>query len=114
MAGKKGMKAYPAELKLEAIRLFYEEGKTHAEITTQLGIRDPKRTRTWLWQYRAEGANAFAKPRGRPRRTADAQTELERLRMEVALLKKLHSELQEVRLAQRNIGCSTTIETTSP
>ena len=28
MAGKKGSKHYPLELKLEAMRLFYEEGKT--------------------------------------------------------------------------------------
>jgi hypothetical protein len=28
MTGKKGMKHYPLELKLEAMRMFYEEGKT--------------------------------------------------------------------------------------
>ncbi len=33
--------------------------------------------------------------------------------MEVALLKKFHSELREVRLAQRNIGCFITIEKSS-
>ena len=26
MAGKKGMKHYPREIKLEAVRLFFEEG----------------------------------------------------------------------------------------
>jgi transposase-like protein len=41
MAGKKGMKSYPVELKLEAVRLYYEEGKTRAEITELLGIANP-------------------------------------------------------------------------
>jgi transposase-like protein len=113
MAGKKGMKAYPAELKLEAVRLFYEGGRMRAQITAALGIRDPQRIQKWLRQYRAEGAGAFAKPSGRPRKRVGVQAELERLRMEVALLKKLHSELREVQLAQRNIGCSTTIGKTS-
>jgi len=28
MSGKKGMGHYPAEMKVEAVRLFYEKGKT--------------------------------------------------------------------------------------
>jgi hypothetical protein len=31
MTGKKGMKHYPLELKLEAMRMFYEEGKTRKD-----------------------------------------------------------------------------------
>ncbi len=114
MAGKQGMKCYPAELKLEAVRRFLEEGQTQAQITAALGIRDAQRLEKWLRQYRAEGASAFAKPKGRPRKQAGPQAELERLRMEVALLKKLHSELRERRLAQRNIGRSTTTGRTLP
>jgi len=113
MTGKKGMKRYAVETKLEAVRLFYEEGQTRAQVTTALGIRDPQRIQKWLRQYRAEGASAFAKPRGRPQNRTGAQAELERLRMEVALLKEFHSELREVQLAQRNIGCSTTTGKTS-
>ena len=100
------MKDYPAELKLEAVRLFYEEGKTQVQVTASLGIRDPRCIQKWLRQYRAEGPSAFAKTRGRPREKEGEQAELERLRMEVALLKKFHSELPKVQLAQRNIGCS--------
>ena len=114
MTGKKGMKRYPAELKLEAVRRFLADGQTHAQITAALGIRDPQRLDRWLRQYRAEGASAFAKPLGRPRQQDGPQAELERLRMEVALLKKLHSELRELLLAQRNIGRSTTTGRTSP
>lgn len=112
MAGKKGMKRYPAALKLEAVRLFEEEGYTRAQVTVALGIRDPQRIQKWLAQYRAEGSGAFHKPIGRPPKTS-AHTELERLRMEVALLKKLRSELRGLLLAQRNIGRSTTSGRTS-
>ncbi len=109
MSGKKGMKKYPAETKLEAVRLFYEEGKTQAEITRLLEVRDPHRVKAWLKQYRREGAVGFGKAQGRPRKEAESeQAELERLRMENALLKKFHAELREVQLAQRNIGRSTT------
>jgi len=37
MAGKKGMMHYPLELKLEAMRMFYEESKTRVEITDLFG-----------------------------------------------------------------------------
>jgi transposase len=113
MAGKKGMGAYPVEIKLEAVRLTSEEGQTHAQVTAALGIRDPQRVEKWVRQYREEGVNGLQKKKGRPRKREREGSELERLRMEVALLKKFHSELREVQLAQRNIGCSTTIEKSS-
>ena len=109
MSGKKGMKKYPAELKLGAMRLFYEEGKTRAEITQILDVRDPHRVKAWLKQYRREGALGFGKAQGRPHKQVESESgELKRLRMENALLKKFHTELRELRLAQRNIGRSTT------
>ena len=111
MAGKKGMKHYAQELKLEAIRMFYEERKTQREITEILGIRDPRRVKRWLQQYRREGVEAFTKPIGRPRKVAEREDEeLARLRMENTLLKKYHSELRKALLAKRNIGSSTNIE----
>jgi transposase len=111
MAGKKGMQHYPAATKLEAVRLFYEEKLTQAEITALLEIRDPHRVKVWLKQYRRDGLHAFTKPLGRPRKQPeDAQAELERLRMENALLKKYHTELRTQVLAKRNIGSFTTIE----
>jgi transposase len=73
-----------------------------------LGIRDSQRLDKWLRAYRADGASAFSKPKGRPRKASGPQEELEQLRMQVALLKKLHSELRGLQLAQRNIGRSTT------
>ena len=111
MSGKKGMGHYPAEMKVEAVRLFYEAGKTCAEITNALELRDPQRVKKWLWQYRREGAEGFNNPIGRPRKRAENErAELERLRMENALLKKYHTELRGMVLAKRNIGSFTTTE----
>lgn len=111
MAGKKGMKHYSVEIKLEAMRLFYEEGLTRAEITQRLGIRDPHRVKAWLKQYRREGAAGFSKPKGRPpKRFENVEDELKRLHMENDLLKKLHAELRRDRLAKRNIGSFTKTE----
>lgn len=90
MSGKKGMKKYPVELKLEAMRLFYEEGKTRAEITGILSIRDPHRVKVWLKQYRREGAVGFGKAQGRPHKQAKSeQAELERLRMDANTMASL-------------------------
>ncbi len=89
MSGKKGMKKYPAEMKLEAMRLFYEEGKPRAEIADLLEVHDPHRVKAWLKQYRREGVEGFNQPQGRPRKRRESEAEeLQRLRMENALLKK--------------------------
>jgi transposase len=109
MSGKKGMKAYPVELKLEAMRLYYEEGKTRAEVTALLEIRDPHAVKEWGKKYRHEGASAFGKAKGRPRKSKDEHAELTRLRMENDLLKKFHTELRKEVLAKRNIGLFITI-----
>lgn len=114
MSGKKGMKKYPAETKLEAARLFYEERKTQVEITQLLDVQDPQRVRVWLRQYRREGVSGFSKPQGRPRKRAESvEEELKRLRMENDLLKKFQAELRKEELAKRNIGSSTTTRTST-
>lgn len=111
MSGKKGMKHYPKEVKLEAVRMFFEEGMTRTEITEELGLRRKGRVKAWVRQYRREGAVAFTKPIGRPRKQPESeQAELERLRMENTLLKKYHTELRKELLAKRNIGLSISTE----
>ena len=104
MAGKKGMTHYAFELKMRAVQMFLEEGLPYAAITESLNIRDPGRVKLWVHAYRREGATAFTKPIGRPRKKQTRESELERLRMENALLKKFHSELRKLELAKRNIG----------
>ena len=111
MSGKKGMRHYSKDVKMEAVRMFLEEGMTRAEIKAALGLRSEGRVKTWVGQYRREGVEAFNKPIGRPRKHEESeQSELERLRMENALLKKYHTELRREVLAKRNIGLSINIE----
>ena len=109
MAGKKGMKHYPREMKVRAIEMYFEEGRTYRQITEELGVRSKGRVKVWVRQYRREGIEVFNKPKGRPRKLPEnEQTEIERLRMENALLKKYHTDMQQHMLAKRNIGPSIT------
>jgi len=109
MSGKKGMKPYPIELKLEAVRLYYKEGQSRAEITELLGIRNAYAVKQWGQIYRREGVSGLKKAKGRPCKSESERAELERLRMENVLLKKFHTELRREALAKRNIGLSITI-----
>ena len=102
------MKVYPVEVKLEAVRLFFEEGRTRAEITSALGVRSEERVKKWVSQYRREGEMAFMQPIGRPRKVMDEVARLKQLEMENALLKKYHTELRRSLLAKRDIGLFTT------
>jgi len=108
MSGKKGMLHYKVEIKQEAVRLVLEEHLPYAAVAAQLEIRKAARIKAWVRMYRREGELSFHKPIGRPVKVECEERELERLRMENALLKKFHTELREVQLAQRNIGRSTT------
>jgi len=93
MSGKKGMRLYPAEVKLEAVRMF-QAGKTHGEITQVLRIRDLTRTDKWIRAYREKGEAVFQQSSkkglvGRPPRKENTQAYIARLEMELALLKKI-------------------------
>jgi transposase-like protein len=110
---------YPKAVKLEAIRLFFEEGKTRAEITELLHIRDRDRVKKWLRSYRRGGVEAFEKQspgdlRGRPPKKENQEAYIARLEMENALLKKFHAELRIQELAKRNIGSSNDTEELIP
>ncbi len=113
MSGKKGMVHYPIEVKREAVRIIEEEHLSYREVAERLGIRKAERIEVWVAKYRKEGEQSFLKPIGRPRKEEREQRELERLRMENALLKKFHTELRERQLAQRNIGRSITTKKNS-
>ena len=108
MSGRKGMLHYQVEIKQEAVRLVLEEHLPYAAVADKLHIRKPDRIKAWVRMYQREGELSFHKPIGRPVKTESAERELKRLCMENALLKKFHTELQKVQLAQRNIGRSTT------
>lgn len=107
MSGKKGMKPYAKSVKLEAIRLFYDEGLTRDQITEKLGLTKG-RVKTWLRIYRKEGEAGLQKPRrGRRPKRENTEAYILRLEMENDLLKKFHAELRRKGLAKRNIGSST-------
>ena len=114
MSGTKGMLHYRVETKREAVRLVLEEHHSYAEVAVLLGIRKSARIEAWVHMYRREGELSFHKPIGRPPKRQSESRELERLRMENALLKKFHTELHGMRLAPRNIGSSTTSEKNLP
>jgi transposase-like protein len=113
MSGRKGMLHYRVEVKQEAVRLVEEEHQAYSEVARRLGIRKPERIEVWVRMYRREGELSFHKPIGRPPKAQTEEQELARLRMENALLKKFHTELRGVQLAQRNIGRSTTTKKNS-
>ena len=113
MAGKKGMKHYPVETKVEAVRLYEQEGKSCHEIADLLEIRSHKRVEKWMKDYREKGAAFFERDvgqtrRGRPPKRENVEAYIARLEMENDLLKKFHAELRKEELARRNIGLSTT------
>ena len=113
MSGKKGMVHYSIEVKEAAVRLVEEEHLSYEEVAKRLGIRRADRIEKWVMMYRREGELSFHKRIGRPPKAESEQSELERLRMENALLKKFHTELRKLQLAPRNIGRSTTTKKNS-
>jgi len=109
MTGQKGSIHYSREVKLEAVRLFYEKGMTRRAIAEELGLRNQRRVKEWVKTYRREGIEGFNKVNlGRPPKKKNLQAYVARLEMENALLKKFHTELRNEGLAKRNIGRSTT------
>lgn len=98
MAGKKGMKHYPEEFRLKAVRMHVEEGITTAEVMQQLGIVSRGRFLAWCEAYRKHGLLGLkSKPKGRPGKLpqtpqAKMEYELKRLKMENELLRNFLCE----------------------
>jgi transposase-like protein len=102
------MKHYSQAVKLRAVQLYIEEGKSQAEIIEELGINNVRRVKQWLHAYRQEGKAAFKqKGRGRLPKKENREAYIARLEMEIDLLKKFHAELRQEELAKRNFGSST-------
>jgi len=93
MAGKKGMRDYPQEIKEKAVRMHLEEGKTHREIMIQLGINSKYTIKLWCRQHRnLVNLGVQPKPKGKARKHVLSEEEqikgeLKRLRMENELLR---------------------------
>jgi transposase-like protein len=95
MSGSKGMLHYSQEIKRKAVKLYLEEHHSYKEIAKELGIRKPARIEAWVRMFRYEGEGSYTKPIGRPPKAESDQRELERLKMENALLKKFRTELRK-------------------
>ncbi len=95
---------YTAETKRKAVEMFLEEHYSYRVIANRLEIRKLDRIKAWVRMYRAEGEASYIKPIGRPPKSEGDIRELERLRMENALLKKFQAELRKLSLVQRDIG----------
>lgn len=94
MSKKRRNKKYTKEIKLRAIKMFLEEGKSVSTINQKLIIHDRNRIYDWTKQYQEQGAAAFEKKR-KPNKEEDPQAYIKQLEMEVALLKKFHAELRK-------------------
>jgi transposase-like protein len=96
MPRTKGSKDYRPEIKMQAVKMYLEDGMTQSAITARLGIHDPGRVRQWLRAYRLEGEQAFSpehrRRSGRRPKPQDEKAYIAKLEMEVELLKKFHSE----------------------
>lgn len=97
MSGKQGMRRYPNEMKVEAIRLFFEERQTRKQIKERLCIGDEDTVKKWVQTYRRKGMEGLiGKPIGRPRkqkRSEDATERIKKLEMENELLRNFLYEL---------------------
>ena len=102
MAGKKGMKDYPANIKIAAVKAHLEEGLTLSQILIDYGIRDKTQVKIWCRKYRLLGEQGLIfTTRGRPRKNEIHESKskeeplwkkIQRLEMENDLLKKYLEE----------------------
>lgn len=94
MPGKKGMKTYPIDIRISAVKMFFEEGITKKEILNRLGIQNDTQLEEWFRAFRRDGYEGIKlKAKGRPRKipmSPEAQSLEERvkqLEMENELLR---------------------------
>lgn len=90
MAGKKGMRRYPVEIRIKAIKMFFEEGYRKKDIMDKLDIKNKTQLQDWFRRFRAEGYDGLKYRQKGPksRRTNDitALERIEELEMKVDLL----------------------------
>ena len=90
MAGKKGMRRYPVEVRVKAVKMFFEEGYRKKDIMTAFGIKSKTQLQGWFRRFRAYGYEGLEyRQKGPKSRRADDVTAVERieeLEMKVELL----------------------------
>jgi len=90
MAGQKGMKRYPVETKVNAVKMFFEEGYRKKDILAELGIKNDTQLEDWFRRFRAEGYSGLKcrqkGPKSRRHDDVTAVERIEQLEMKVELL----------------------------
>ena len=104
--------SYSQDLKIEAARMFLDDGMTKSRIMEELGIKSKSALERWIRDYRAGGADALApKPKGRrpkPARPAYASREEElearvrELELENEILKRISALADETERRRRS------------
>ena len=104
--------SYSQDLKLEAARMFLDEGITKPQVMERLGIKSKTALERWIRDYRAGGAAALEpKPRGRRPKTgkpayATREEELEarvrELELENEILKRISALADEIERRRRS------------
>ena len=104
--------SYSQDLKIEAARMFLDDGMTKSRIIEELGIKSKSALERWIRDYRAGGADALApKPKGRrpkPARPAYASREEElearvrELELENEILKRISALADEIERRRRS------------
>lgn len=101
--GKK--RSYSQSEKLEAVRLYLDDGLSKFQIMERLGIKSLSALERWIREFRAGGEDALApKPRGRKPKDSPAyatrEEELEarirELELEVEILKRFDALIDEI------------------
>ena len=102
--------SYPQELKLEAVRLFLDEGLSKPQVMERLGIKSKTALERWVRDYRQGGAEALApKPKGRrPKpempvyatREEELEARIRELELENAILKRINALADEIERKQ--------------
>lgn len=104
--------SYFQDLKIEAARMFLDDGMTKSRIMEELGIKSKSALERWIREYRAGGAAALEpKPRGRRPKTgkpayATREEELEarvrELELENEILKRISALADEIERRRRS------------
>lgn len=103
--------AYTQDQKLEAVRLFLDEGLTKPQVMERVGIKSLTSLERWIREYRQGGAEALApRPKGRrpkPKepvyatREEELEARVRELELENAILKRINALADEIERKQR-------------
>lgn len=104
--------SYPQDLKLEAVRMFLDDGMSKPQVMEKLGIKSKSALERWIREYRAGGTDALApKPKGRRPKPAKAayatreerlEARVRELELENEILKRTSALADEIERRRRS------------